>query len=202
MSFASTRRSPEGPSRATHACLTKQYFSVSQLNPFVLCEGRSALLIVALQSLIKAVHPGTFYTYFHALSYLYERVIESALRRSSGTTLVSSSVAPRGAPSRRQPRRLRGNGRESEAAVASPELSRSLRCCQPPGELAQSTSRASQSPSTLGDLAGRNEDHQRRRRARRAGGHHLPSDRFAETLRASLCGALKELESDGAPPAA
>ena len=161
------------------------YFSVSQLNLSDPCEGRSALLISALHSPIKAVHPGTFSTYFHALSYLYERVIESAVRRSSGTTLVSSSVAPRGAPSRRQPRRLRGNGRESEAAVASPELSRSLRCRQPPGELAQSTSRASQSPSTLGDLAGRNEDHQRRRRARRAGGHHLPLDRFAEMLRAS-----------------
>ena len=165
------------------------YFSVSQLHRFDPCEGRSALLISALHSPIKAVHPGAFSNYLHALSYLYDRVIESAVRRSSGTTLVSSSVAPRGAPSRRQPRRLRGNGRESEAAVASPELSRSLRCCQPPGELAQSTSRASQSPrmqgSTLGDLAGRNEDHQRRRRARRAGGHHLPSDCFAETLRAS-----------------
>ena len=44
------------------------YFSVSQLNRFDPCEGRSALLISALHSPIKAVHPGVFSTYFHVVS--------------------------------------------------------------------------------------------------------------------------------------
>ena len=44
------------------------YSSVSQLHRFNPCGGRSALLNSALQSPIKAVHPGVFSTYFHAVS--------------------------------------------------------------------------------------------------------------------------------------
>ena len=109
------------------------------------------------------------------------------MRRSSGTTLVSSSVAPRGAPSRRQPRRLHcAVMRKSEAAAASRELSRSWTW--------RSTARRSSRSRPLVHRGARArsvtwpvgyEDQPRRRRARRAEGHHLPSDLFAETLRAS-----------------
>ena len=66
------------------------YSSVSQLHRSDPCEGRSALLISALHSPIKAVHPGVFSTYFHALSYFWDRVLAILDRRFHKFARVSS----------------------------------------------------------------------------------------------------------------
>ena len=67
------------------------YFSVSQLHRSDPCEGRSALLISALHSPIKAVHPGTFSTYFHALSYFWERDLCNAISGSTTNIAVTKT---------------------------------------------------------------------------------------------------------------
>ena len=91
------------------------YFSVSQLHRFSSCEGRSALLISALHSPIKAVHPGTFSTYFHALSYFWDRVLAILDRRFHKFARVSSRRSPSTSPSRVV---LRSRGRSASRSTA------------------------------------------------------------------------------------